>query len=86
MLNRLLEQRWPITAVLRDKMYTKIADVQVLKLRDKHWNLAAEVSPMFKPLQVATTVMSSKTQPSSSIYPIKYGLVHHHLAANDDDK
>ena len=69
MLNRLLEQRWPITAVLSNETYTKIFDARTLKLRDKHWDLAAELSPVFKSLQVATTVGSSETEPSSSIYP-----------------
>ena len=75
MLNKLLEQRWlAVTAVLCDKTCTEIADARALKPRDEHWNLVAEILPVFKRLQVATTVMSSEAESSSSIYPILYGL------------
>ena len=80
MLNRLLEQRWPITAVLSNETYTKISDARALKLIDEHWDLAAELSPVFKTMQVATTVISLETEPSSSICPYFYGIVHNHAS------
>ena len=85
MLNRLLEQRWPITVIFNDEKYARIVNACALKPRDEHWNLRAELLPVFKSLQVATTAMSSEIGPYSSVYPILYGLVHIHLAANDDD-
>ena len=85
MIDRLAEHRWPVTAVLCDEKYPKQADARNMKLKDDQWSLIDELLPVLKALQVATTVMSSKIAPSSSVYPILYGLATTHLTPSDDD-
>ena len=47
MLERLVDTRWPISAVLSDEQLTKRAD-QYLDLRNEQWDLAKELLAQLK--------------------------------------
>lgn len=74
LIERLLEQRWPVTAVLSDASITKSAD-RSLDLTTEQWNLLAELKPILHVLQVATTYLSAEYNVSiSALLPIIHGL------------
>ena len=52
MLERLIEARWPVSAVLSDRRYTKFSDAQTLDLKPEQWTLMEELVTCLKPLQV----------------------------------
>ena len=54
LIERLLEKRWPITAVFSDSSVTKSGD-HSLDLKTEQWNLLTELKPVLQVLQVATT-------------------------------
>ena len=53
LIERLLEQSWPVIAVLSDPSVTKYSD-RSLDLTSEQWNLLAELKPVLHVLQVAT--------------------------------
>ena len=55
MLERLLEMRWPVTAVLSDDSVTKRSD-WYLDLTTEQWTLAEELIKILQPFDVATTI------------------------------
>ena len=59
MIERLLELRWPICAVLSDVNVTKRND-RYLDLKQEQWDLLQELKDVLHPLQVATTYLSSE--------------------------
>ena len=74
LIERLLEQRWPVTAVLSDPSVTKSGD-RWLDLTTEQWNLLAELKPLLHVLQVATTYLSAEYNVSiSALLPIIHGL------------
>ena len=74
-IDRLLEQRWPVTAVLSDPSVTKCGD-RLLDLSTDQWNLLAELKPLLHVLQVATTYLSLEYNVSiSTVFPIVQGIV-----------
>lgn len=86
MFDRLVEQRWAVTAVLSDRSVTKLADARTLELRDDYWQLMEDIAPVLGALKCATTVMSTETEVSiSNTYPITFGLLNKHLVAVDGD-
>jgi len=86
MFQRLVDLRWPVCAVLSDRNVVKHADVKTLEVRDEHWQLMADLLPVLKPLQIATSVMSTKcTPPATTLYPMLWGLVNNHLTVRDED-
>ena len=52
MLLRLLEMRWPVSAVLSDDSVTKRSDCY-LDLKTEQWTIVEELIAIPKPLQVA---------------------------------
>ena len=60
MLDRLLQLRWPITAVLSDEDVTKHAD-RYLDLKSDQWFLAADLTKILHPFEVATKCFSYET-------------------------
>lgn len=75
MLQRLLELRWPVTAVLSDERVTKRSD-RHLDLTSEHWALAEELVRILHPFEVATTFFSYEENTSlSCVLPILHGLV-----------
>ena len=75
MIEHLLEQRWPVVAVLSDSSVTKATD-RLLDLKTEQWNLLSELKPTLHVLQVATTYLSSEYNVSiSAALPIVHGLL-----------
>ncbi|CAL9706522.1 unnamed protein product [Knipowitschia caucasica] len=86
MFERLLEQRWAITAVLSDRSVTKLQDARHLELKDEHWQLMEDTMPTLRALKCATTVMSAEREVSiSNTYPITFGLINGHLQEKEND-
>jgi len=76
MFERLVQLRWPVTAVLSDRGYTKPADAKTLDMRDEYWTLMSDLLPLLQPLQVMTSLYSSGDQPSASaVYPTLWSFV-----------
>jgi hypothetical protein len=74
MMARLLEMRWPITAVLSDDTVTKRSEKN-LDLKSDQWSLMEELVDVLKPFQVATTFLQYEHNSSlSCILPIFHGL------------
>ena len=81
MIERLIDQRWPITAVLSD---ISISD-RKLDLKSEQWELLVALKSLLHPLQVATTYFSKEFNVSSSaLYPVLHGLLKS-LQCSDDD-
>ncbi|QQP39600.1 zinc finger BED domain-containing protein 1 [Caligus rogercresseyi] len=80
MFERLIEQRWAVTAVLSDRTVTKLAEARALDLSSEHWDLMEEILPVLKTLKIATTAMSSESNVSvSNSYPITFSFLQIHL-------
>ena len=87
MFERLIEQRWAVTAVLSDRTVTKLSDARVLDLSSEHWKLMEEVLPVLNKLKSATTVMSSESEVSvSNTYPISFSFIQQHLIPGPDEE
>jgi len=70
-IERLLEQHWPVTA---DPSVTKSAN-RSLDFTTEQWNLLAELKPVLCVLQVATTYQSAEYNVSiSALLPIIHDL------------
>ena len=54
MLKRLVEMRWPVSAVLSCEQITKKSD-RYLDLKNDQWTLAEELIKELEPFKVATT-------------------------------
>ncbi|XP_017544709.1 E3 SUMO-protein ligase ZBED1-like [Pygocentrus nattereri] len=86
MFQRLVEQRWAVSAVLSDRSVTKLADARTLELRDDYWQLMEDMAPVLGTLKCATTVMSTESEVSiSNTYPITFSQMNNHLGAADGD-
>ena len=85
MFERLVEQRVAIYAVLCDSAITT-TEYKYLDLKEDQWELLIQIVTVFKPLQIATTVISSEQNVSCSvIYPVINGLVVNHLTVAKSD-
>ncbi len=75
MLERLLEMRWPVTAVLSCEGVTKRSD-RYLDLSSDNWALADELVKALQPFEVATTFHSYKENASlSCVLLVLHGLI-----------
>ena len=71
MLERLLEQRWPITAVLSEPNYTKRSDSSTLDITTEQWNMAEDITDVLKPFITLTELLSEETNISlSAAFPM----------------
>ncbi len=85
MMERLLEQRWSIYAVLHDENRSQ-SRYKNLYLNEGQWQLAEQLVKVLKPLQVATTALcESEIVSVSLVYPVIHGLLTNHLCVNPDD-
>ena len=74
MLSRLLEMRWPVSAVLSDETVTKRSD-RYLDLKTEHWTLAEELVAVLQPFKVATVFLQYEHNSSlSCVLPVIHGL------------
>ncbi|XP_029929142.1 zinc finger BED domain-containing protein 4-like [Myripristis murdjan] len=83
MFERLLKQRWAVTAVLSDRTITKLQDVRTLEIKDKYWAVMEELKPALETLKCATTIMSSEKR--VSISHIYLSIINKHMAIAEDD-
>ncbi|KAJ8401823.1 hypothetical protein AAFF_G00377940 [Aldrovandia affinis] len=85
MLERLLEQRWPVTAVLSDPSYTGKNECS-LDLTTAQWNMAEDISNVLKPMVTLTELLSEEDNASlSATIPMLTNLKRRHLAIAEDD-
>ncbi|CAM4609835.1 unnamed protein product [Leuciscus chuanchicus] len=71
----MLEQRWPITAVLSDPNYTKRSDSSTLDMTTKQWNMAEDITDVLKPFITLTELLSEETNTSlSAAFPMLENL------------
>ena len=66
MIERLLEMRWPITAVLSDEEVTQRSD-RYLDLRSEQWELLGYLVKHLEPCEIATVFLSHETNVSVSL-------------------
>ncbi len=80
MFERLLEQRWAISAVLSDRVFTKLSDARTLELTDDSWGVIEELLPVLRSLKCATTALCGESGVSiSMVYPVTATLLSKHL-------
>ncbi|KAL0188430.1 hypothetical protein M9458_015529, partial [Cirrhinus mrigala] len=85
MLNRLVEQRWPVTAVLSDPSITKKGD-RTLDLTADQWKLAQGMAEVLGPLITLTELLSQEDNLSlSATLPMIFNLKKRHLSPEEDD-
>ena len=85
LLDRVVEQRWPVVAVLSDPSITKKKD-QNLDLTTDQWKLAEEVVGVLKPLITLTEQFSLETNVSlSATIPMLSNLKKRVMMPNPDD-
>ena len=84
MIQSLLHNRWPLTAVLADESVTK-RQYRYLELSSANWLILEDVSKVLEHLEVATVFLSEETNVSiSAVLPIVYGLTTK-LAVEEND-
>ena len=75
MIRSLLENRWPVTAVLSDETITK-RQYRYLDLTSENWLLLEDFFKVLEPLEIATVVSSSKNHISLSVeLPVVYSII-----------
>ncbi|KAJ8404610.1 hypothetical protein AAFF_G00334730 [Aldrovandia affinis] len=85
MLERLLEQRCPVTAVLSDHSYTGKNECN-LDLTTAQWNMAEDISNVLKPMVTLTELLSEEDNASLSVtITMLANLKRGHLAIAEDD-
>lgn len=84
MIDRLFEQRWPITAVLSDSTVTKSSD-KCLNLKSEQWDILEALKVILCPIEVATTYLSAKYNLSiTALLPVQFGLIKSLKTSNSD--
>ncbi|KAJ8358823.1 hypothetical protein SKAU_G00153480 [Synaphobranchus kaupii] len=85
MLERLVEQRWAVAAVLSDPSITKRAD-RILDLTPQQWIVAEETATILKPLITLTELLSEEDNTSlSTIIPMLMNVKRHHLINREEE-
>ena len=85
MLERLVEVRWPISAVLSEDRVTERSD-RYLDLKSDQWFWAEELCKVLRPIEVATTFFSyEKNTYLSCVLPIVHGLVENLEKSSESD-
>jgi len=75
LLERFVETRWPISAVLSDEKVTKKRSDRKLDLTNKKWELAKELLGPLHPIETATIYFSEEKRVSiSTVLPILLGI------------
>ena len=76
MFERLLEQRWAVSAVLSDRNITSLSLARTLELTDDNWHIIEEILPVLLALKKGTTaVCGEKSVSISTVYPITSTLL-----------
>ena len=75
MIRSLLENRWPITAVLSDETITK-QQYYYLDLTSENWLLLEDLFKVLEPLEIATVVFIRENHISLSVVlPVVYSII-----------
>lgn len=86
MFDRLLQLRWPLTAVLSDRSVTKFSDARTLDLTSEQWTLIENILPTLKKLKIANSLFCGEKYVSlSGVLPVLYTLIENHLEIKTDD-
>ena len=84
MVQSLLVNRWPLTAVLSDETVTK-RQYRYLDLSSDNWMILEDLVKPLQPLEVATVFLSEEHNTSlSAVLPIVHGLVSQLVSTEDD--
>uniref|UniRef100_H2ZWK5 HAT C-terminal dimerisation domain-containing protein n=1 Tax=Latimeria chalumnae TaxID=7897 RepID=H2ZWK5_LATCH len=73
-VTRLLEQRWPVTAVLSDSTMTA-KHQRYLDLQSNQWSLLEEVKQLLEPFEATTTYLGGEKYVSLLTVPLLYALI-----------
>ncbi|XP_060781454.1 zinc finger BED domain-containing protein 4-like [Neoarius graeffei] len=85
MLERLLEQRWPVTAVLSNPVTTHRSDCD-LDLTTAQWRIAEDIVSVLKPMVTLTELLSQDVNASlSATLPMLINMKRRHLLLREDD-
>lgn len=86
MFDRLVEQRWAVSALLNDRAYTSVSDARALELSDSNWLVMDQMLTILRTLKLTTNALGAdKSATSSAVGPLIDALVHKHLLVNDED-
>ena len=90
MMQRLLELRSEIYAVLHDSTLTSIKKAlnkgTIIELKTEQWTVIEHLTKVLKPLVSATEVLCAEEYPTCvAIFPLTFGLLNNHLQAKDVD-
>ena len=84
MCQSLLENRWPISAVLADESVTRV-EHRRLDLRATQWELLSDLVKILHPLEIGTTYLCSEATSSlSSVLPVLFGIINN-LEVKEND-
>ena len=84
MFQSLLQNRWPISAVLADETVTRV-EHRRLDLTTAQWELLGDLVKILHPLEIGTTYLCSEAISSlSSILPVLLGIIKH-LEVKEND-
>jgi len=85
MLERLLEQRWPVMAVLSEPGTTHRSD-RDLDLTTAQWRTAEDIVSVLRPMITLTELLSQEVNASlSATLPMLVNMKRRHLLIRDDD-
>ena len=85
MLQRLLENRWAVSAVLSDPLTTKPSAAMAVELTNVQWHIINVICPVLDPIKLATVMLSAEENVSISIaLPTVAGLLDN-TVVNDED-
>ena len=77
MCRSLLQNRWPVSAVIADESVTRV-EHRRLGLSNAQWELLGDLVKILHPLEIGTTHLCSESTSSiSSILPVLFGILRH---------
>ena len=77
MCQSLLQNRWPVSAVIADESVTRV-EHRRLDLSNAQWELLGDLVKILHPLEIGTTHLCSESTSSiSSILPVLFGILKH---------
>lgn len=80
MINRLIEQREPVCAILNNRDIISLKLATDLELSLTQWNMLEQLNKLLEPLEKATTMLSTETYISISLVrPVIFSLVNNFL-------
>ncbi|XP_060880997.1 uncharacterized protein LOC132952656 [Metopolophium dirhodum] len=86
MVDRLIEQRSSITAVLNNRTITSSQIASGLEIAERDWRFLEELRDCLKPFELATKIMSSESSPTASIVqPLIHSIRENFLKVNSGD-